>query len=117
MSRSYAGIGGAIVAYRESLRLGNNSGNVDSGDVGPVYPNPVDNALLVSPIFVMENTGDVVRGSLPGVYFCPLNVAINVFSSREIVTDVSGLSGRRLRALTFLGLSSVSFVDDTGPWR
>jgi hypothetical protein len=54
---------------------------------------------------------------MPGAYFCPQNILADTFTPRESVTGVTGLAGKRLRAMTSAANVAAMFIDDTGPWR
>jgi hypothetical protein len=64
MPRTYAGSGTSITVgkHGDSVKGG-------SGFVGNIpFPNSVDNALYVSPVWVCENATSIVRGQLRGFY-------------------------------------------------
>jgi hypothetical protein len=121
MPRAYTGLGSAVVALKSATPSIGFNGSIASGSSSNsnTYPNPADNGLYVGVMYVHESSG--LRGIIPGVYFCLSGVGISVFSQRERVTGVTGLSGKALRALnnTATGGTSagVAFFDATGPWR
>lgn len=119
--RSYTGIGSAVQLRRASPFIAHNTLAWQSGAMGAAglpYPNPEDGGLYVSPHYVLESAVLSFRGTSPGFYMVPQNVANGQFAARDSVTGVSGLAGRTLKALT-CGLNpyGVALFDITGPWR
>lgn len=118
VARAYTGVGGSVQAARAVPAVPFNPSSAYSGAVGqnPLsYPNPADNGIYLAPISVVETAVVVMRGVMPGVYFCPMKIGTSVFSTREVLDNISGLSGRRLR--TLLNTQGPLFADVTGPWR
>jgi hypothetical protein len=102
-----------VALMPELMSSGGRSGTVVGGHVG--YPNPAGNELLVGPIFLAEQApSSCARGQMPGVYYVPQRIGGQVLVNRAVVTGITGLSGRRLRAIDCDG---PTLVDVTGPWR
>lgn len=117
-ARGVGGLGGAVALRRAAAVPGYDGSSAFSGSATGfmAYPNPADNGLYVSPIFLTEVSATTCyRGRYPGLLFCPQNVGTSVFSHKDIVTGVTGMEGKTLRAL--LNGSGPLFVDATGPWR
>jgi hypothetical protein len=118
-SRGVSGLGGSQPLVRQALiALSGNSDRLSGAtnvSASPAYPNPADNSLLVSQMALSEvSPNPNLRGTLPGFYWVINSVGDLVFANRDLITGVTGLSGRTLRALQ--NPSGVSFVDVTGPW-
>lgn len=116
-TRGVSGLGAAVLlnrAAQTSFTTGQRySGSNDS--TVPQFPNPADNALLVCPMHAFEPApAQCLRGTMPGAYFVLNSVGAPVFADREIVTGVTGLTGRSLRAVR--SPNGVMFFDVTGPW-
>lgn len=122
--RSYTGIGSSIPMGKTFPALnglgsfGTSGGNTS----GTPFPNPTDGGVYVVPHYVFEaQTGgaNVHRGVSPGFYCSPQLVPNSSFSPGDLVTGVTGLSGRVLKALTCVNSTpkGVCFFDVTGPWR
>ena len=114
IARSYTGLGSATVARKAfPILLGGNS--VRSGASGLPFPNYSDGGLYVAQHYVAENVTLVYRGLSPGLFCSQQNVGNAVFSNRDSITGVTGLSGKTLKAVN--SNSGVFFIDTTGPWR
>jgi hypothetical protein len=116
-ARGVSGLGGPVLVTRNPGHpLGSVSGAY-SGSASAsfmAFPNPADNGLFVLPMTVGETSPvNCYRGVLPGFWFVPQAVAAT-FTSRDIVTGVTGLTGRSLRAIR--NGEGTSFYDVTGPW-
>lgn len=118
MTRGVSGLGVSATLVRQtsndlSTTSSRYSGSGDSSS--PNFPNPADNALLVSLMALSEPApAQCFRGTLPGAYYVLNSVGAAVFGDRDIVTGVTGLAGRSLRAVR--SPSGVMFFDVTGPW-
>jgi hypothetical protein len=117
LARAVTGVGIAQAAARFSQPIFATS-TLQSGNGYLRYPNDADGSLLMSAVQISENANlpYVWRGSLPGVYHSPQFIGGAVFGHRDLVTDVSGLSGRTLRVFADYNAYPV-FIDNTGPWR
>lgn len=91
--------------------------NSKLGASGYTYPNSANNGLLLYwPIRLSEGT-TIFRGTLPGM-IAPLHAV--PLDTLTVVTDVPGLSDRRLLAMKIGSTSSGQgqvLYDITGPWR
>lgn len=83
------------------------------GAAGMSYPAPVDNGLYVSPVAILESSN--IRGMMPGLYQPLHNTPLAHMAE---VTDIVGLSGRTLQAITTAWTTTTCQVllDVTGPW-
>lgn len=122
-ARPYNGLGNPIQPTRTcpTISSGNDYFSGDTGASGAQYPNLADGGLYVSPIYLSENAGAVVRGNIRGILGVPQRVTAGNFSAGDVVTGIVGFAGRRLRAMTTTpGTTSSSggiyFLDVTGPW-
>lgn len=122
--RSYTQVGGSIGVgiVNRGIPSGNVGGVGSSGTFSVTYPNPANNGLILGHISVFEGTGGVVRGDLPGVYFCSQNLIGFPFANRDTVAGTGSLAGRNLMYVrtggpASAGLNGAVFFDVTGPWR
>jgi hypothetical protein len=124
LPRAISGVGSAIKSTRHAsspISDPTNSGmsGTPNGTLALTYPNPADNALVVSPIMVADMTSVSIgawRGSLRGIYFIPHNGPIaGGLAHKDKVSSTVGLTGRKL---VILGLpsSACGAIDFTGPW-
>lgn len=112
--RSYAAIGSAVAATKSAYMNPSQGPNGTSGAVSGIsFPNLSDNGIYLVPMYVTETSS--LRGTIPGIYYCPMTGVAGVFSQRERVTGITGLSGKALRVLNNSG--GPAFVDVTGAWR
>lgn len=112
--RAYFAIGGAVAATKNAYFNPSQGPNATSGNAsGITFPNPTDNGIYLVPMYVVESSS--LRGVIPGIHYCPMSGVGGVFSQRERVTGITGLSGRALRALN--NSAGPAFIDVTGPWR
>ncbi len=104
LARSFNQIGGAVAFTQLSLSLTVN------------YPSPVDNGLLLAPIYVIEN--NVMRGDMPGL-LSPLHPGSTMPDHGAIINDIPDYPGRDF--LIAVAMTSTTYsrivVDLTGPWR
>lgn len=115
--RGVSGLGSAVAVARMAASPYMGSISTLSGQAGSfmAYPNPADNGLYVAPMSLTETVPTICyRGDLPGAWFVPQSVGVSVFATRDIVTGVTGLAGRTLRAIN--NNSGPMFFDVTGPW-
>ena len=124
VARSYTGIGSSIPMGKTYPTLNAHSSPANSGgnNNGTPFPNPTDGGVYVVPHYIFEaQTGgvNVHRGVSPGFYCTPQLVPNSSFTPGDLVTGVTGLSGRTLKALTCVNATpkGVCFFDVTGPWR
>ena len=118
LMRGVSGLGGSAPATRNAAIPCGQSGGSWSGASGYgfcAYPNPANNELPLSPIFIGENTPTVCwRGAYVGAYFVSAAIGTSVFPSRERVTGVLGFPNRAFRSMAHG--SGPLLVDVTGPW-
>lgn len=121
MPRSYTGLGGAVAGFvlgdgnTNLSASGLNSGGLNYGH--GVYPNPVDNALLLSRVRHLQLPSFEHRSIFPGIFHVSQN-AFAQFTSKTKVNGTGELNGRKLLSL-LLGstvVNGVVFFDVTGPW-
>lgn len=114
IARSHTQVGSAVQSGKYGSSLSNRFG--DQGSI--IYPNLADNSLLLhSPIAVVEDSGTVVRGIMPGIL---QPIQESPLSHLDILSDIAPLPGRRLLIIaTSSGLyyEGRTAVDITGPWR
>jgi hypothetical protein len=121
--RPYNNIGSAAAVTRvvESyLTTSAMSGGAAQTVTGPLYPNPINNGLVLSRTVLAEPSFGL-RGVLPGFY----NVLHNAhasFTSGTLIDGQGDLTGRKLMALrgntNNAGTNtSLNFIDITGPWE
>ena len=116
LSRSYTGLGSSILGKRGMpFSMSTNTTSARSGGSGLwQYPNGPDGGLYLTRPLVFETTLAAIRGRLRGIHVCPQAIGNATFSHLEEVTGVTGLSGRKLKAVN--SNSGVFFYDRTGPW-
>lgn len=116
LARSYTQLGAAVAGFCE---WGGSSGSPEASGAGTrQYPNGPDNGLLLEKPQIVEGTALCNRGMNPGAYVSSQAVLSNI-SNDSLITDVPGISGRKL-AWKILGSSSSRggfALDITGPWR
>jgi len=109
-------VGGALNFWMFTLDFGNTS--TISGTTATVpYPNGPNYGLLLTPVY-MKETGNNVRGVMPGVYFCPQDI-INM-NNLTVIENVTGFPGRKFLSVNVARDSqdgAIVFYDITGPWR
>lgn len=118
LPRTYTGLGSPILGARYYGTFKANTTAYRSGDNSSdhiPFPNPSGGGMYVSEWSLTEVTSLVLRGTLPGYYACPQNIGVNVFANRDAITNVTGLTGRTLKAV--LSNAGCAFFDITGPWR
>ncbi len=122
--RAHTGLGSAIPMSKTFSTLVSTNVRGSSGAVenAPIYPNASDGGLYVSPHLVLDNATATLRGLSPGIWCCPMRVPAGSFTSRDKVTGVTGLNGKKLLTVTIFGdgstyANSPVFFDITGPWR
>jgi hypothetical protein len=114
-ARPYTGTGSPVLQTRHSPPPYPVAAWVSgAATAGINYPNPSDGSLLLTSLNLLETSGStLIRGSIPGIYFVAQNCS-GVFAARDIVTGVSGLSGRSFRVMT--PNDRPLLIDNTGPW-
>lgn len=106
-------IGGAQRFANYALSFG---ATISGNGANVEFPNGPNYGLILTPMYMME-TGKNVRGSLPGLYFCPQSVLMNDLT---VVDNVTGLPGRKFLKVNVSSGSDNNacvFYDITGPWR
>lgn len=123
IARSASGLGGPKQLAKGAPHLVNCSTvNYPSGFVyGSPYPNPVDGALYVSPLGMVEgsvSSSPPYRGRFPGYFCCPQQIPPGTFAHGDVVENA--VSGRTLKVVqsyyTTPPANQTSFLDITGPW-
>ena len=112
---------GHILARAHSQLSGQVKFAVDANPVAsfPVYPNPVDNGLLLSVVHLREQTSNAVRGVMPGMYR-PLHTVASMPSHGTVIDNIPAAPGKRFfmaAATDISGQASRVIFDATGPWR
>lgn len=116
LSRSYTGLGSSVLGKRgmpfpfAAIITGARSGATGFWQ----YPNGPDGGLYLARPLVFETTLSAIRGRMRGIHVCPQAIGNATFSHLEEVTGVTGLSGRKLKAVN--SNTGVFFYDRTGPW-
>ena len=122
--RSYTGLGSAVSAYAAPMSgtLIQYSG-ADSRQ--GTFPAPADGGLRLSKMYCTEaavsGTTAILRGEIPGVYYCPQTGLYTsfqrgdmvAFGAKTIYTVYAGGNANE----TSTAASGRGFVDITGPWR
>ena len=107
MARSHTQIGGSRRGGRYSPLLApRTTSGVDSeysGQIanGGTYPNGPDNALILSPLLVLEGETSSIsslRGRIPGIYHSSQLIEPGTFMPRDVVEGSGEFAGRRLHA-------------------
>lgn len=116
-ARSYTGRG-TSVNNRKSMALvyagSSASGRSGNGSLLP-YPNPAGGGLLVSPVYLAEQSAGVLRAALPGFYGVQNAVSGYQLPTRSTRKGIENLPGRTLMA--FNSSAGAWLMDVTGPWR
>lgn len=120
-------LGGAIQTFRTgAMNWGNDYSGSTSYASGtlPNFPNPIDGAVLVTPVYVLEQTGAVkgLRGTCPGLYHLPIAGSNLAYNHLDLVTGVDTLPGKTLLAVRSgnpgqTAYAGCSLFDLFGPWR
>lgn len=114
MPRSYTALGGSV-SLRKTFPFISGGTSFKSGAGGLPYPNYADGGVYLSQFNLIENGTGVYRGAVPGFYGIPQNVGGGVFNNRDLITGVTGYSGKSFR---MIGSAVGAFAFDvTGPWR
>ena len=111
IARSHSQIGSSISFFKMALSYSSYMGYAGSY----VYPNPVDNGIHLSPVYIWESTTKF-RGYMPGLY-CPFETTNGVFLSRDKTVVIGG---RTYMAMRIEGSNVNTYgncwLDMTGPW-
>lgn len=99
MARTYSGAGASVTIGCHGDTAKGGSATDFAGTM--VYPNSTDSGLYVSPVWVHETSGNIVRGRLRGLYQ-PLH-AIASFTDKDTLSGANTYSGK-----SFLLLKSFS---------
>jgi hypothetical protein len=121
VARSFTAIGGSVQTSRRPESFG--TADAYSGNTASVpYPNPVDNALLLSRTLVTE-TSTTLRGVVRGLMFVPHALGTVSFPHRTKIDGQGPLAGRKLMMVRNAGgpaattaTQAGNFIDITGPW-
>jgi hypothetical protein len=116
MTRAYTGLGSSIKPRKNFPSICGNTATKSGGSNGfMAFPNYADGGLYVVSHYLIDDSSQVVRGVSPGLYCAPQYITNQVFSNRDPVTGVTGLTGKTLKAVN--SNTGVFFFDITGPWR
>ena len=95
-------------------------------DILGAFPSPVDGGLVLCKRYLASGTATPPRCDFPGLYHVPMTGAWTQFKTRDFIPGTGPLTGRTLLALNptqnlgnepSAGVTGVSFIDITGPWR
>jgi hypothetical protein len=124
--RAYSGLGSAVAHMTYPYIGGTSSGNLSGNDntLG-TFPNTITGELYFSRRYIVAASSNPPRADVPGVYYVPQSGLISFFSTGDVVTASESLQGRNMFALRGhnntgnwnASPTSVSFIDQTGPWR
>jgi hypothetical protein len=121
LARAYTSVGSAAQAYNAfGLLMPSTSVGFASGNGPMPYPNGPDSGLYLTRHYVFESAYNALRGLSPGLYCCPQNLPLGLFTAHTRIAAVDNLVGKDLRADPFgAGVTTAAFVffDATGPWR
>ncbi|WP_454752063.1 hypothetical protein [Cupriavidus necator] len=85
------------------------------------FPNNADNALLLTPVYMVSSAQQGMRGRYPGYYHCPQDLTQSGINHRDrhpSLVDLPGRTGMVLRhGGPAFGPGAYSVIDITGPWR
>ena len=121
--RSYVGLGSAIAAFALPVSGSSNLYSGSDAQLG-TFPSATDGGLRLSKIYCTEGNSSgataVLRGEMPGIYYCPQTGLAGYFAPRDTIT----MGGKELQAVHSganavdpVGLGGRGFIDITGPWR
>ena len=124
LPRDYTGLGSSVLRPRQPL-VGSATNASGNDNAWGAFPNPVDGQLMLSRVAITQGTNAAARCVVPGLYHVPQNGTASSFTRGSRVPGCGALSGRTLAALCNVGanerfdtgVTGVSFVDITGPWR
>jgi hypothetical protein len=111
-----AGSMGTVVAAADSITVGKMGGYPFGGGASAVnllgavvYPNSCNNAVILSPVWVYDNVGTYIRGTMRGFWqFC--HAIANVTDAQNI-TGSGDLVGRKFHILKQSGNSGVYCIE------
>ena len=110
IARSYTGIGGSVLVGQHSDYWTANQTQVGASG-GLAYPNPVDGAMQMTPLYLNEAT--VARGTIPGLWN-PMHVT--AFGLGDTISGVGGLSGRTFEVVSVTVASSQLLLETSNTW-
>jgi len=124
LARSFSQIGSSALAgvfgiFQSAQNANNNTVNISHfGRTNSIpYPSPLDNGAALLPGYV-TGSGQYLRGVMPGFYCDPHKE--NSFFSGDMLSNVTGLEGRRFRRFVTASRAHSSrggfWLDVTGPW-
>lgn len=115
-ARAYTGLGSSSIGSKLAPNMATTTDAYLYGTVGYIYPNPTDNAIVLLPVFIQDQTPFTLRGQFPGVYV-PEHSMQSIFANLSYITGITSLPGKTLRLVQLRSNSSVMLFDTTGPWR
>ena len=110
--RNYTQLGSSVQLTTAFLGVNNVRSGSSSGALD--YPSQASNGLILSPIAIAEVSGPIRCMTMPGVYATPQKIPLANFDK---ITDVPGLTGRKLITLDNGNNDGRVYIDLTGPWR
>ena len=117
--RSYNHTAGAVSAWKGVKHIA----AVIANNTLCVYPNPVDNKLILTKYHVHEYVGGTERGVMPGLLNCMQYTTNRLAGNKRVgtyISNVDGYAGRTFAVMTNIYSTSdfVPFlIDITGPWE
>jgi len=123
--RSYTGLGSSVSAHAMPVSGALNLASGADAQQG-TFPAPTDGGLRLSKMHCTEAAASgaaaVLRGEMPGVYYCPQTELYKsfqrgdtvAFGAKTLYTVFAGASASDTTATTSAGRG---FIDITGPWR
>jgi len=109
LSRPYSQIAGAVTMSLFTDHVKGGGGNFGAG--GMPYPNPADNGVYLSKLWVGESGTGTLRGEIPGVW-SPLHNA--PFAHLEVFNGIGDLAGKTFQAVKFFSSSQLCLeISDT----
>lgn len=123
--RSYTGLGSSVSAHATPMSGALSQASGADPQQG-TFPAPTDGGLRLSKMHCTEAAASgaaaVLRGEMPGVYYCPQTELYKsfqrgdtvAFGAKTLYTVFAGTSAWETAASTTAGRG---FIDITGPWR
>lgn len=124
--RNYTGVGRAVPWSMLPAISANVTMNqhLSGRNTGTSFPNPMDNSIIIAPIYIKEGSG--VRGRLPGIMWIgnDINTSVTEYSKfsgfteypgRTFMTVQTSFSNRTLTTNDYTQRENL-MIDITGPW-
>lgn len=119
VARAANTLGGAVQAFQAPvLAIGLPTNHV-TGALGGVYPSPVDNGLMLTPVMVYS--ASAYRGYLPGLRYSP-QLTNTAFSTGDVIQGSGDMAGKSVTVIKCGAPAAgtgqgVVFVDKKSDWR